>query len=262
VTVATMPAAVAVRGRSPLVGLLDPAGDRYLRGCLAVLHERLGTDLVGVYLYGSAVIGEFHPGRSDLDAVAVVARALPTARALWVAAGITAVDRPWATKGIDLAVVTADVAVSPPRSPRFELCMLTFYGSPRAGESVSGGDPRLVMNLACCRDHGIAVVGPAAAQVFGPVPRAAYLSELRAELEKRWMSSHYRVLNACRDWRYVEDGVICSKIEGARWARGRLADPWLVDAALQWQARGDGPVLDVGEVEVLLAQVVARLESG
>jgi hypothetical protein len=249
----------ATRGRPPLVGRLDPPADRYLRACVEVLRRTPGFDLVGAYLYGSGVIGQFRPGRSDVDVVAVVAEPMPAGTALALADGILAVPRPHLTKGLDLAVVTAAAAAVRCDSPPFELKLLTFYGRPHTRDDEPDGDRRLVMHFACCRDHGIALAGPPAAHVFTPVDRHAYLAALRAELTMRWLAPHYRVLNACRDWRFAEDGVICSKVAGGRWARERLDDPWLVDAALEWQIESAGPVMDLLEVEEFLAVMAGRL---
>ena len=74
-----------VSGRPPLIGHLDAAGDRYLRACVAVLQQALGGELVGVYLYSSAVIGDYVPGLSDLDVVAVLSAPLPAAAAVELA---------------------------------------------------------------------------------------------------------------------------------------------------------------------------------
>ncbi|MFC5021810.1 aminoglycoside adenylyltransferase domain-containing protein [Streptomyces coeruleoprunus] len=251
-----------MRGRPPLIGLLDPPADRYLRACVEVLRRHRGTELIGAYLYGSGVIGTFLPGRSDVDVVAVVAGPLRRDTALALARQVTAVPRPYGVKGMDLAVVSATAAATRSPAPRCEMKLLTFWGEPRTADEEPEGDRRMVMHFACCLDHGIALTGPHPAQVFAPVAREAYLSALRAELAMRWLSPQYRVLNACRDWRYAAESVICSKTEGGRWARDRLPDPWLVDAALQWQTEGAGPVIDVVELEEFLRQMEDRLLAG
>jgi glycosyltransferase involved in cell wall biosynthesis len=248
-----------VSGRSPLIGHLDVAGDRYLRECVAVLQQALGDELVGVYLYSSAVMGDYVPGRSDLDLIAVVRAPLPTATGVDLATQMCAVLRPFPTRGLDLEVVTIDSAASQVARPPIELKVLSVIGYVRTAADEPLGDPRLVMHFACCRDHGVALVGPPAIDVFAPVSKDFYLAELAHELEAHWMSPHYLVLNACRDWRFLEESVICSKVAGGEWVRARLADPWLVDAALCWQTRGFGPVVDVLVVDEFLRTVADRL---
>jgi hypothetical protein len=248
-----------VSGRPPLIGHLDAAGDRYVRACAAELQQALGDELVGVYLYSSAVIGDYVPGRSDLDLVAVVREPLPTATAAGLGTQMCAVQRPFPTRGLDLEVVTLDSAASQVGRPPIELKVLSVIGYVRTTAEEPLGDPRLVMHFACCRDHGVALVGPPAIEVFAAVSKEVYVAELGRELEAHWMTPHYLVLNACRDWRFLEESVICSKVAGGEWARARLTDPWLVDAALCWQTRGFGPVMDAMLVDEFLRSIAHRL---
>jgi streptomycin 3"-adenylyltransferase len=91
----------------------------------------------------------------------------------------------------------------------------------------------------------VAVTGPPSAGVIAEPPRAWLLEQAAAEL--RWAVGHgsfaYRVLNACRAWRLLEDGELCSKVDGGEWARRRVADPARLDAALAAQ-RGLAPMPD------------------
>ena len=61
----------------------------------------------------------------------------------------------------------------------------------------------------------MAVAGPDPVGVFAEPPRAWLLERAAAEL--RWAVRHgtfaYRVLTACRAWRYLEDDVLGSKVE-------------------------------------------------
>jgi streptomycin 3"-adenylyltransferase len=89
------------------------------------------------------------------------------------------------------------------------------------------------MHFAVLREHGRALVGPPPATIFPPVPRATLLRGFAGEL--RWAEEHappsYQVLNACRALRFLEEGVLSSKLAGAEWARSRGLQPALVDAA-------------------------------
>ncbi|HJW22003.1 MAG TPA: nucleotidyltransferase domain-containing protein [Candidatus Limnocylindrales bacterium] len=53
-----------------------PAFATLLPAFLDDLRQTLGADLVGAYLYGSAVAGGFEPAFSDLDLVVVTARSV------------------------------------------------------------------------------------------------------------------------------------------------------------------------------------------
>jgi hypothetical protein len=92
-------------------------------------------------------------------------------------------------------------------------------------------------------------------EVFTEPPRAWLLERAAAELH--WATRHgdfaYRVLTACRAWRYLEDDLLGSKVDGGRWARNRLAAGdetgpeavALVDAAVAAQL-GQAPMPDAG----------------
>jgi hypothetical protein len=144
----------------------------------------------------------------------------------------------------------------------------THLGGPAAA------DPDLLLHFAVCRRTGLAVAGPAPVEVFTEPPRAWLLERTAAEL--RWATRHgdfaYRVLTACRVWRYLEDDVLGSKVDGGRWARARLADPALeapdpgaaalVDAAVAAQL-GHAPTpaaaADLAAADRLVAAVLDRL---
>ncbi|GAP48758.1 nucleotidyltransferase domain-containing protein [Streptomyces azureus] len=49
------------------------SGGHVLPALLEEVRSALGDELVGVYLYGSAVVGDFDEGVSDIDLVAAVA---------------------------------------------------------------------------------------------------------------------------------------------------------------------------------------------
>jgi streptomycin 3"-adenylyltransferase len=125
-------------------------------------------------------------------------------------------------------------------------------------------DPDLLLYFAVCRRSGVAVSGAPPAEVLAEPPRA-WLEEQAAE-ELRWTMRHGsfadRVLNACRAWRLLEDGELCSKLDGGEWARARAgADPALVDAALAAQ-RGLAPMpdaaVDLAAADRFVAAVLDR----
>jgi hypothetical protein len=49
------------------------------------------------------------------------------------------------------------------------------------------------------------------------------------------------VLTACRAWRFLDEDLLDSKVGAGEWARPKLPDPGLVDAALAAQ-RGLAPM--------------------
>lgn len=55
--------------------------EHLLTGMTEALSSRLGDALASLYLYGSAAVGDFHPGWSDIDVLCLTDRPLPEAAA-------------------------------------------------------------------------------------------------------------------------------------------------------------------------------------
>jgi hypothetical protein len=250
-------------GHPPVTGFLDPPATRYAFAVTELLQGTLGNRLLGVYLHGSGALGDYVPGRSDVDLLAVATGSVPPETTEELAAALWALPKPDPTKGLDLHLVPADHAAAPTRSPAFSLYMLTFHGVTVHAGPDHPGDPRLIMHFVVCRDHGLALSGPHPRKIFAALPRRWFLDELLDELGRiAGTSVGYRVLTACRDWRFLKTGAISSKLAGAEWARSRIANPGLVDAALAWQAQGAewpaGPS-DLAETDALVSFVASML---
>jgi streptomycin 3"-adenylyltransferase len=244
---------------------MDPALGAYLQQVAAGLARALGPALAGLYLHGSAALGGWSAGRSDVDLLGVVARPLGRRAKQVVAARLLhpALVCP-AAGGLEFSLVTAAVAADPPRRPPFELHVST---APEDARHHLGGpgavDPDLLLYFAVCRRAGVAVRGAPPAEVFAEPPRAWLLAQAAEEL--RWALQHrgftYRVLTACRAWRLLEDGELDSKLDGGEWARRRLATPALVDAAMAAQ-RGLAPApaapADLAAADRFAAMVLNR----
>lgn len=206
-----------------LAGVLRPLADD--------LRDVLGDDLVGLYLYGSAVSGGFDPGVSDLDLVTVTRRGvgdLDHAALDAVHRRVVERDPQWANR---LEIVYVDertladsiwddpVAVISPGEP-FHL-------------SGPAGDWR--QNWYLVRETGVALVGSPPDELIAAISRDDFLAAVRAYLEylRRADTLGYAVLSACRCARTLATGEPCSKQEAVAWARERMPEwAWLIDAAL------------------------------
>lgn len=198
------------------------------------LIEVASDALIGVYVHGSAVLGDFLPGQSDLDVLVVVRDGTDEAVIAPITATLAA-DRPSTAIGIEASTVDAADA-SRARPPwRFRSHVTT---APTNRKVVSGighpGDPDLALHYLVARHAGWAAKGPDPVRVFGRLDRRIVFEHLAAEL--RWAATEapttYAVLNACRALRFGEDSTICSKTEGGRWALERGIRAEVVAAAL------------------------------
>jgi Domain of unknown function (DUF4111)/Nucleotidyltransferase domain len=257
------------RGPRDPGGLPRPVGalDAYLAAVAAGLARALGPALVGVYLHGSAALGGWEPTSCDVDLLVVAGRPLDRGEKQVVGARLQHPSLRCPGTGLELSVVTAAVAADPPRLPPWELHVVTGREGKVADGAGHPGDPDLVFHFAVCRRAGIAVAGPPAGEVFAEPPRAWLLE--RAEEELRWAVGHgasfaYRVLTACRAWRLLDEDVLDSKVGAGTWARPRLSDPGVVDAALAAQ-RGLAPTpaapADLAAADALVAVVLERFRE-
>lgn len=245
---------------------VDPDVMRYGRALAAALSQVLGDQLVGVYLHGSAVLGDFTPRRSDVDILAVSSGPLSDAARDDLRGALSPSALHCPGRGLEFSIVARrslrDVGPAPP----FELHVATETES-GTERFVDGharpGDTDLVMHYAVLTAHGVAVTGAPAPEVFPEVPRPLLLDALRRELD--WAienaSPTYQVLNAARAWRFAEENVICSKTEGGEWARHRLRDARVVEEALAHRHGATDEHPDEAEALALVDAVRSRVDA-
>jgi len=235
---------------------LDAAAVEYVTELTARLRATLGDALLGVWLVGSAARDDYVPGRSDLDVVAAVDRALTRDEKEAVVARCRDSALPCPAKGLELVVYRPETA------PAYELNLnggpvVPFHVSFEWGED----EPHwFVVDLACARGAAQPLHGPPLDEVLPEPPTADVRSAVRAVLD--WQlrtepAAANSVLNACRAWRWAATGDWASKTEAAAWARD--FDPELIDAALA-SRRGEAvPALDETRVRSLLRRAAEEL---
>ncbi|HEY3734272.1 MAG TPA: aminoglycoside adenylyltransferase domain-containing protein [Streptosporangiaceae bacterium] len=243
---------------------MDTRSERYALDVASALEALSGPRLVGVYLHGSAVLGGFDARRSDVDVLAVHDGPMTAGRQSAVAVALSEQQLRCPARGLELSIVTSESVRHPTARPPFELHLTT---APQDTKTVDGhghaGDPDLVLHLAVCRQAGRPLGSSRpAAEVFGPVADDLVLAQLAAEL--RWGTGHapaeYAVLNACRAWRFATDGALVSKIDGGRWALGRVPprDRQLIETALDRQRCGPAATPDPLAVERFVRKILRR----
>lgn len=207
-----------------------------------VLGERLagviGAALVGVYLHGSAALGGFQPGASDLDVLVVVSGPLEPGIRDGVARVLEETHESVPGRGIEASVILDDVAQAGGRRIDFEVHVSTDATDRKVVDGAGHpGDPDLILHMAVCRQSAIAVCGPDPTVVFADVDPTLVIGQMIDELT--WAlaqsSEAYAVLNACRARFYLEHRMFCSKLEGGGWARRRFGTSSLIDRSLAVQ---------------------------
>jgi predicted nucleotidyltransferase len=227
--------------------------------------QALGGIVAEVILHGSLTLGDYLPGRSDVDLLVVVQDPL-TDTQLAALTDALAGHRPRAPGPVDLRVVTRQVAASPTPAPPMEAYLrLTPSSGVRVEERRHPGERDLAMELSVCRAHGRSLLGAAPAKLIGEVPDRWVVAAGDAQLAD-WQAigddppyAELTVLTACRVWRFAEEGRHCSKTAAGQWALRR--DPTLQAAQDALEQRHGDPTypIDPTQVAHLLAVVRARL---
>ena len=73
---------------------VHPGVQSYLDQVVSTLTIHVGAELIGVYLHGSLAMGAFHPGRSDIDILAVCAEPLHRERRMVLGEALAVIPTP------------------------------------------------------------------------------------------------------------------------------------------------------------------------
>jgi len=216
---------------------------RALTGQLMVTSDGV---LQAAYLHGSAALGGWVPGRSDVDVLFVAADGVPGAAVTRMGDVLCEGAGRCPGRELECSVVTVAQARQPRPPWPFVLHVTAGPGKPGRvvwPDSRSPGDPDLLMHYAVCRAAGWPVCGPPPQDLIGAVPRRAILDYLAGELG--WgierAPEAYAVLNACRAVVYLTDRRIVSKIAGGQAVLSRGTGPAKVIERALAQQRGSEP---------------------
>lgn len=222
----------------------DPRVGKLLTRLADSQEQTLGGDLHGSYVFGSVVTGDFDPGISDVDTVAVL-RSDPTAAQLGA-----------------LECLHRDIVEEMPEwEDRVEAvylssrALMTFRNASSPAARISPGEPfhtievdqRWLMDWYQLREAGIALFGPPVASLVPVISRLEYVESVRQHMLS-WRDpvddlvaqgdQAYAILTMCRGLRTWRTGEHVSKREAARWACEALPEyAELIRGAVVWRAR-------------------------
>jgi predicted nucleotidyltransferase len=198
-----------------------------------LLALTLGSSLLGVYLYGSAVDGGLRRD-SDLDLLGVVDKRLTDTKRRAIVDRLLSLSgratRPKSWRPVELTLLVRD-EIRPWRyPPRFDL----QYGEWLRAEFLSGNlepwppaNPDVAVLVSMVLERGEAVVGPPARDLLAVVPRedvlrsmADGLSRLLDDLDD---DTRNVLLTLARMWLTATTGDVRSKDFAAEWAASRLS---------------------------------------
>ena len=231
--------------------MVDARTGGYVDAVVELLRGELGEDLAGVYLFGSVALEDYRPPRSDLDIAVVTERRLRPPEGASLAAPLDHRRLACPARRLELVVYARERLAA--AEVAFELDLNTGPGlyewrdDPRTAPS-----PWFVLDVAIGREHGRAVIGPPAGDVFPVQPEDRIIRAIGDSLD--WHIGHGRdadggeadpadtVLNACRAWRFLEERTWSSKTRAGRWALGRNdSSPVVAQALARREAGEPGP---------------------
>jgi len=224
----------------------------------ARLQDALGSNLVAIYLHGSAVLGGFSTSVSDLDILVLCENPMSDAEVEAVVTDLEQLDLP--SKGLEMSVLTRTEAREPDLlGPRYQLHVAVQAGTVRQVDGRPGETDRdLILHIAVCRAAGHALVGPAPAAMLPALPDAT-LARMMAD-EIRWArgagDATYLVLTAARARAFARTRRLVSKVEA-----GELESGIPVVAAALARQRGPALPIDPGEAARFADAVEARLRA-
>ena len=236
------------------------------RDAAALLGRLLGDDLEAVYLGGSGALGGVSATtQSDVDVVAVCAVAPAERLRQAIVDGLGELAMSWPVRGLEFVLYTRAAVAAPADRPGFEINLDVGPRMPYHLSLDPAAEPAhwFVLDLAILRQAGRPLAGPPARDLVGPIPRRRLLEALRESLA--WHGAHepalqQSVLNACRGWRFTEEGVWSSKDDAGAWALARTDDPATVDAALAIRHGDRSRSLDPARVDAFQRRVLDRVE--
>lgn len=214
---------------------------------LADIQATLGKRLIGLYLYGSLVWGDFNEAVSDIDLLAATAFDLT---------------------GQDAARVRQMHDAFARRHPRWDgrievqyfsrLGLKTFRDQPRSMGNISPGEPfhliqagrEWLLNWYFVLTYGVTLYGPPPDTLIDPISKDEFIQGVRDHAaswrEHITATEHdapyqsYAILTLCRALYTHRHGEQVSKDQAARWAAEQFPE-WatLIQNALIW--RSDPP---------------------
>ena len=246
--------------------------DKLLSDFTEMNRHVLGEKLCGVYLHGSLAMGCFDPEKSDIDLI-VVGRSEMTdnekTRLIRETAVLNAEAPP---KGLEVSWVGLDVCRHFVYPTPFELHfspmhIAWFFRDPDDYvKHMNGVDKDLAAHFTVISKYGKALFGEPVSEVFGKIPREAYIDSVMSDISGAETEVHddpvYVILNLCRTLAFFGTGEVMSKKDGGEWAlRNLSAYASLISRTLGRYSGGAGYVQEMSDEAAFVSFALGRISD-
>ncbi|MCY4145815.1 MAG: DUF4111 domain-containing protein [Chloroflexi bacterium] len=238
----TQPARKALAGNVAAAIGSEKAVGAILDHLTAGLCSALRGNLVGIYVYGSLIAGDFDAAISDIDLVVVLRKPLDEARfaALQQLHQDVVRDRREWQDRLELAYISRRSL----RRFRSETSTIGIISPGEPFHLVQAGSDWLI-SWHALREDGVALLGPPIESLVDPISARDYLRAVREHIEGyRDMDTaaanaamlSYTTLTVARGLFTLRHGEPTSKIKAAAWAQDAFPH-WspLIQLALAWR---------------------------
>lgn len=222
----------------------DPAVVRVLEELGEAIQSVAGPSLIGLYLFGSLMDGDFDPRVSHIDLIAVLADTPSkelAARLRRMHESLARANPDW-----DDRVEVVYISKEGLATCRTDITSIAVISPGEAFHVVRAGRD-WVLNWYPARQKALRLIGPPIVTLIPPIPTDEYIDELRRYLanflnsiDENSMpgSQAYAILSVCRGLYTIRYRQRLSKRRAATWAQHEFPQ-WsdLIDRAVAWRAR-------------------------
>ena len=226
------------------------------------------SNFIGMYVHGSYAMGCFNPSKSDLDYI-IVCETEPDAKTKKQIMDATiAFERVAPAKGLEMHLMRRCDCENYVHPPYFCLHYsgahtLSYLSDPDNHISyMHGRDMDLGAHLTVLTSRGLCICGPDISEVFGSVPKSAYIESVMSDMDWSEGDCMYHVLNRCRTLALMRDGLILSKKEGALWALDNMESahhPVIREALSCYET--DKSMSSIAEAEIFCQKTLDMIKS-
>ncbi len=221
-----------------------PEINRLLDAVLSQAREILGGKLVGLYLYGSVIAGDFDYEISDIDFLAATETLIDENEfaALEKMHNQLVKDNPQWENRIEIAYVSLDA-------------LKTFNTRQSQIANISPGEPfhfleagkDWLLNWYFVRENSVTIFGEPPEMIIAPISKDEFIQAVREQAGERAknveFAKHsrpyqaYLIMTFCRAFYAARNGEQVSKRRAASWAQKQFTEYFsLIENAFEWRA--------------------------